>query len=48
MQTLHVNLAERSYPIYIGQGLLSRAEIYTAELAGEKVAIVTNKTVCPR
>mgnify|MGYP003433451056 FL=1 len=47
MQTLHVNLAERSYPIYIGQGLLSRAEIFSPHLAGTNVAIVTNETVCP-
>lgn len=29
MHTLTVDLGDRSYPIYIGTGLLDRAELYT-------------------
>lgn len=46
MQSLTVNLGERSYPIYVGAGILERAGEYLAQagLRG-KVAIVTNPTV---
>ncbi|MDP1593595.1 MAG: 3-dehydroquinate synthase [Gallionella sp.] len=47
MQTLTVGLAERSYPIHIGTGLLANAELLTAHLPGKRVAIVTNTTVAP-
>ena len=46
MQTLTVNLGSRSYPIYIGAGLLSRTgELLASLLAGKKVGIITNPTV---
>lgn len=47
MQTLHVELGERSYPIYIGSGLLVRPELLARHIAGRQVAIVTNETVAP-
>lgn len=47
MQTLHVDLGERSYPIYIGAELLARSDLLTAHIAGRQVAIVTNETVAP-
>jgi 3-dehydroquinate synthase len=47
MQTLSVALAERSYPIYIGSGLLDRADLVLPLLARKKVAVVTNTTVAP-
>lgn len=47
MQTLQVDLGERSYPIYIGKDLLSRAECIVPHLAGRQVAVVTNETVAP-
>ena len=47
MQTLTVDLGERSYPIYIGEGLLARADLLLPHLAGRQVAIVTNETVAP-
>ncbi|KIQ05199.1 3-dehydroquinate synthase, partial [Pseudomonas fulva] len=47
MQTLHVDLAERSYPIHIGDGLLGRADLLTPHIVGRQVAIVTNETVAP-
>lgn len=47
MQTLTVALGERSYPIHIGAGLLSRAELIAAKLPQKKVAVVTNSTIAP-
>ncbi|HEY6093426.1 MAG TPA: 3-dehydroquinate synthase [Gallionellaceae bacterium] len=47
MQTLTVGLAERSYPIHIGSGLLSRADLLLPHLAQKRVAIVSNTTVAP-
>ncbi|MER0042434.1 3-dehydroquinate synthase [Pseudomonas sp. MGal98] len=47
MQTLHVDLAERSYPIHIGTDLLSRADLLTPHIVGRQVAIVTNQTIAP-
>jgi 3-dehydroquinate synthase len=47
MNTLQVELDVRSYPIYIGQGLLGQAELVTPHLKGQQVLIVTNTTVAP-
>ena len=47
MQTLNVDLGDRSYPIHIGAGLLDRAELILPHLAQKRVAIVTNTTVGP-
>ena len=47
MQTLHVALGERSYPIHIGRGLLDQPELILPHLKRKQVAIVTNTTVAP-
>ena len=47
MRTLTVDLAERSYPIYIGTDLLRQAQFFTPHIVGRKVAVVTNTTVAP-
>jgi 3-dehydroquinate synthase len=47
MQTLRVDLGERSYPIHIGADVLARVELFTPHIAGRQVAIVTNQTVAP-
>jgi 3-dehydroquinate synthase len=47
MQTLRVDLGERSYPIYIGADLLARADLLAPHITGRQVAIVTNETVAP-
>ena len=47
MQTLTVELGDRSYPIHIGQGLLGRADLIATHLKRKQVAIVTNTTVAP-
>lgn len=45
MLQVNVELNERSYPITIGSGLLSRAESYAPLKAGDKVMIVSNPLV---
>ncbi len=47
MQTLNVALGNRSYPIHIGQGLVSEASLIIPHLKRKQVAIVTNTTVAP-
>lgn len=47
MQTLTVDLGDRSYPIYIGPGLLRNKELYSPHIKGRQVLIVTNETVAP-
>ncbi|NQD92038.1 3-dehydroquinate synthase [Pseudomonas sp. CrR25] len=47
MQTLQVDLGERSYPIYIGADLFARADLLAPHITGRQVAIVTNETVAP-
>src|SRR3990167_1331716 len=47
MQTLQVDLAERSYPIYIGADLLRRTDLLAPHIIGRQVAVVTNETVAP-
>ena len=47
MQTLTVDLGDRSYPIHIGTGLLDRADLIVPHLAQPRVAVVTNTTVAP-
>lgn len=46
MRTVTVNLGDRSYPICLGDGLLSHAgELLKKARCGEKVGIITNPTV---
>ena len=47
MQTLKVELANRSYPIHIGRGLIADASLILPHLKRKHVAIVTNTTVAP-
>lgn len=47
MQTLKVDLANRSYPIHIGRNLISDATLILPYLKRKHVAIVTNTTVAP-
>ncbi len=46
-KTLHVELGERSYPIYIGAGLLSQSKLYQPHIRGRQLMIVSNETVAP-
>ena len=47
MQTLTVDLGARSYPIFIGSGLLKQRELLQPYLGVGKVVIVTNDVVAP-
>ena len=47
MQTLHVDLGDRSYPIHIGSGLLRRPELILPHLPQKRVMVVTNTVVAP-
>ena len=47
MKTLTVELGDRSYPIYIGQDLISHPELYSDHIRGQQVLIVSNTTVAP-
>ena len=47
MKTLHVDLGERSYPIYIGQDLLSNPELIKPYVNGTQVMLISNETVAP-
>lgn len=46
-QPLKVGLANRSYPIHIGTGLLSNAELWAPWVTGRSVVLVSNQTVMP-
>ncbi len=47
MDTLTVELGERSYPIFIGQGLLGDPQLLTKHVRGRQVMVVTNETIAP-
>ena len=47
MYELSVELGERSYPIYIGEGGLSNPDLFSPHIRGQKVMIVTNDVVGP-
>jgi len=47
MQTLTVDLGDRSYPIFIGEQLLARPELFLPYLAGKQVCVVSNETIAP-
>lgn len=47
MHTLHVELGDRSYPIYIGRDLLHDATYLTRHVSGAQAVIVSNETVAP-
>ena len=47
MHTLHVELGERSYPVYIGRDLLSDNALLGQHIRGSQVVIVSNDTVAP-
>jgi len=42
-----VDLGARSYPIYIGRGLLAQGELLRRHIRGRQVAIISNEVVAP-
>ncbi|MCP5304846.1 MAG: 3-dehydroquinate synthase [Chromatiaceae bacterium] len=47
LRTLTVDLGDRTYPIYIGQGLIDDPELYRRHIHGTQVMLVSNETVAP-
>jgi 3-dehydroquinate synthase len=47
MKSLTVELGERSYPIFIGSGLLGNPDLIRPSVRGNQVLIVSNETVAP-
>jgi hypothetical protein len=47
MKVVNVELGDRSYPIYIGTGLLKSGELLRKHVPGKRVLIVTNTTIAP-
>lgn len=47
MQTLMVDLGERSYPIHIGEGLFNNADKILPHIKGHQVLVVTNSSIAP-
>ncbi len=47
MKTLEVDLGDRSYPIYIGTGLIDQPNLFSACKKATSIYIVTNTTVAP-
>jgi 3-dehydroquinate synthase len=47
MHTLHVDLAERSYPVYIGRDLFTESDLLSQHVTGSQVVLVSNETVAP-
>ena len=47
MLTLDVDLGDRSYPIFIGSGLLDNPDLLCPYIKGKQVVIVSNETVAP-
>ena len=45
MNTLQVELGNRSYPIYIGSGILGQSGLYARHIKGGQVLVVTSNTV---
>jgi len=47
MKILTVSLTERSYPIYIGEGLLDQDQLLKEHIKSKEVLVVSNTTVAP-
>lgn len=47
MNCVRVELGERSYPIFIGSGLLGQKALLAPHLSGGRILVVTNETVAP-
>ena len=47
MKTININLGKRSYPIYVGEGLLENNNLFKNHISSKKLAIITNDTIAP-
>jgi 3-dehydroquinate synthase len=46
-ETIHVTLGDRSYPVWIGRGLLDEHARWRAALRGRHALVISNRTVAP-
>jgi len=47
INSLEVNLGNRSYPIYIGEHLIQQKQLFSPHIHGKQVYIVSNEVVAP-
>ncbi len=47
MKTIHLDLGERGYPVFIGENLLDRRDLVAPCIRGHQVLVVSNETVAP-
>lgn len=47
MKTINVELAENSYPVYLGRSLLSDSDLWNRHLGAGKTLVVSNEIVAP-
>ena len=47
MKKITVNLAEKSYPVYIGEDLLKDQQLLRSNISTQKIMLVTNSTIAP-
>ena len=47
METINVNLGQRSYPIHIGSSILGDAQLLNRTIAAKQILVVSNQTVAP-
>ena len=47
MHTLHVDLGQRSYPVYIGRDLFAGGSLLSNHVPGSQLVLVSNETVAP-
>ena len=47
MTVVEVDLGDRTYPIYIGRGLLGQGQLLRQHIPGKSALIVTNETIAP-
>ena len=47
MHTLHVDLGQRSYPLYIGRDLFADGSVLSNHVPGSQIVLVSNETVAP-
>ena len=45
MKTININLKNRGYPIYVGEGLIENYDLLKKHISNKKVAIITNSKV---
>ena len=47
MKKIIVELGDRSYPIYVGNGLLGKGNLFSENIRSKQLMIVSNTTIAP-